>query len=90
MTCGQRSLIDFPVVSVDLKSLVMDLRVEKGTDLSTNHHLVVCRLRIPRKANHTPKKPIRAFRIKWEEIKSESLAKIFADNMVTYLSYFVI
>jgi exonuclease III len=86
VTCRQRSLIDFAVVSADLKSLVMDVRVRRGAELSTDHHLVVCRLRIPRKAMLAPKKPIKAFRIKWEELKKESVVNIFADNMVAKFS----
>ena len=53
-TCGQRSLIDFAVVSADLRSQVMDVRVRRGAELSTDHHLVVFRLRTQNIAK-TPK-----------------------------------
>ena len=42
---GQRSLIDFCIVSADLFSTVSDVRVERGAELSTDHHLVVCTLK---------------------------------------------
>ena len=37
----QKSLIDFCIVSSDLFSNVLDLRVKRGAELSTDHHLVV-------------------------------------------------
>ena len=40
-TLGQRSLIDFVIVSADLRPSVLDTRVKRGAELSTNHHLVV-------------------------------------------------
>ena len=42
---GQRSLIDFCIVSADLFSTVSDVRVKRGAELSTDHHLVVCTLK---------------------------------------------
>ena len=42
---GQRSLIDFCIVSADLFSTVSDVHVKKGAELSTDHHLVVCTLK---------------------------------------------
>ena len=38
----QKSLIDFCIVSSDLFSDVLDVRVKRGAELSTDHHLVVC------------------------------------------------
>ena len=37
---GQRSLTDFCIVSADLFSTVSDVRVKRGAELSTDHHLV--------------------------------------------------
>ena len=42
---GQHSLIDFCIVSADLFSTVSDVRVKRGAELSTDHHLVVCTLK---------------------------------------------
>ena len=36
----QKSLIDFCIVSSDLFSDVLDVRVKRGAELSTDHHLV--------------------------------------------------
>ena len=38
----QKSLIDFCIVLSDLFSDVLDVRVKRGAELSTDHHLVVC------------------------------------------------
>ena len=38
----QQSLVDFYIVSSDLFSDVLDVRVKRGAELSTDHHLVVC------------------------------------------------
>ena len=37
---GQRPLIDFCIVSADLFSTVSNVRVKRGAELSTDHHLV--------------------------------------------------
>ncbi|TWW69735.1 hypothetical protein D4764_18G0005410 [Takifugu flavidus] len=37
---GRRSMIDFVVVSSDLRPHVLDTRVKRGAELSTDHHLV--------------------------------------------------
>ncbi|KAK3522015.1 hypothetical protein QTP70_021390 [Hemibagrus guttatus] len=40
-TLGRRSMIDLVIVSSDLRPHVLDTRVKRGADLSTDHHLVV-------------------------------------------------
>ena len=42
---GQPSPIDFCIASADLFSTVSDVRVKRGAELSTDHHLVVCTLK---------------------------------------------
>ncbi|KAK3524041.1 hypothetical protein QTP70_017558 [Hemibagrus guttatus] len=42
-TLGRRSMIDLVVVSSDLRPHVLDTRVKRGAELSTDHHLVVIR-----------------------------------------------
>ena len=43
----QKSLIDFCIFSSDLFSDVLDVRVKRCAELSTDHNLVVCSLRLP-------------------------------------------
>ena len=38
-------MIDFVIVSSHLRRHVLDTRVKRGADLSTDHHLVVSRIR---------------------------------------------
>ena len=42
----QKSLIDLFVVSDDLRKSVMDVCLKRGAVLSTDHHLVLCKLRL--------------------------------------------
>ncbi|CAM4504978.1 unnamed protein product [Leuciscus chuanchicus] len=44
-TPGRRSMIDFVVVSSDLRPYVLDIWVKRGAELSTDHHLVVSWIR---------------------------------------------
>ncbi|KAK0143577.1 ATP-binding cassette sub-family G member 8 [Merluccius polli] len=44
-TLGRSSMIDFVVVSLDLRPHVLDTRAKRGAELSTDHHLVVSWLR---------------------------------------------
>lgn len=74
----QRSLIDFVMVSPDLRKRVMDVRVKRGAELSTDHHLVVATFRC---CGSVPvrKQRKRTKRIKWEALEEaavrENLAK---------------
>jgi len=56
-TLGQRSLIDFVIVSADLRSHVLDTRVKRGAELSTDHHLVVSWIRWRGRRPDRPGKP---------------------------------
>ncbi|KAI3353352.1 hypothetical protein L3Q82_019887 [Scortum barcoo] len=49
-TLGRRSMIDFVVVSSDLRPYVLDTRVKRGAELSTDHHLVIDRYRQAKQA----------------------------------------
>ena len=42
----QKSLIDFSIVSSDLFSDVLDVRVKRAAEFSTDHILVICSLRL--------------------------------------------
>ncbi|KAK3566793.1 hypothetical protein QTP86_004505 [Hemibagrus guttatus] len=47
-TLGRRSMINLVVVSSDLRPHVLDTRVKRGEELSTNHQLVESFNQIPR------------------------------------------
>ena len=79
---GQKSLIDFCIVSADLFSDVLDVRVKRGAELSTDHHLVVCSLRLSKPWPNTKsrKSPV-TYRIKWEALEDKEVKKQFASSM---------
>ena len=56
-TLGLRSQIDFVIVSEDLRPSVLDTRVKRGAELSTDHHLVVSWIRWRGKPLDRPGKP---------------------------------
>ena len=67
-----QKLIDFCIVSSDLFSDVLDVRVKQGAALSTDHRPVVCSLRLStpwpnRKSNRSSV----TYRIKWEALENK-------------------
>src|SRR5215471_13234852 len=68
----QRSIIDFFVVAENLRRSVMDVRVKRGAELSTDHYLVVCKLRLARWC--LPQRKVQrhsATRICWEALAED-------------------
>ncbi|KAI3369561.1 hypothetical protein L3Q82_007770 [Scortum barcoo] len=72
-TLGRRSMIDFVVVSSDLRPYVLDTRVKRGAELSTDHHLVVSWLRWQRRKLDRPGRPKRIVRVCWERLAEPSV-----------------
>ncbi|KAI3354781.1 hypothetical protein L3Q82_004524 [Scortum barcoo] len=68
-TLGRRSMIDFVVVSSDLRPYVLDTRVKRGAELSTDHHLVVSWIRWQRRKLDRPGRPKRIVRVCWELLR---------------------
>jgi len=75
----QRSLIDLVIVSEDLRSRVTDVRVWRGAELSTDHHLVVCKLRLSHLSG--VRKDRKVWRIRWEELRRTEVAEAFAASV---------
>uniref|UniRef100_A0A8C6K918 Endonuclease/exonuclease/phosphatase domain-containing protein n=1 Tax=Nothobranchius furzeri TaxID=105023 RepID=A0A8C6K918_NOTFU len=65
---GRWSMIDFVVVSSDLRPYVLDTRAKRGTELSTDHHLVVSWIRWQGKMLRRPGRPKRIVRVCWERL----------------------
>ena len=78
---GQRSIIILCIVSADLFSSVVDVRVKRRAELSVDHYLVVCILRA---LNHprTRKRfrARRAYTIKWDLLADKKVRHIFASK----------
>ncbi|KAI3374782.1 hypothetical protein L3Q82_021332 [Scortum barcoo] len=76
-TLGRRSMIDFVVVSSDLRPYVLDTRVKRGAELSTDHHLVVSWIRWQRRKLDRPGRPKRIVRVCWERLAEPSVREVF-------------
>ena len=78
---GRRSMIDFVVVSSDLRPYVLDTRVKRGAELSTDHHLVVSWIRWRGKLPRRPGRPKRVVRVCWERLAEEPVRMIFNSHL---------
>ncbi|KAI3359405.1 hypothetical protein L3Q82_002908 [Scortum barcoo] len=82
-TLGRRSMIDFVVVSSDLRPYVLDTRVKRGAELSTDHHLVVSWIRWQRRKLDRPGRPkrVRIVRVCWERLAEPSVREVFNSHL---------
>nr|XP_049618290.1 E3 SUMO-protein ligase PIAS2 isoform X1 [Syngnathus scovelli]XP_049618292.1 E3 SUMO-protein ligase PIAS2 isoform X1 [Syngnathus scovelli]XP_049618293.1 E3 SUMO-protein ligase PIAS2 isoform X1 [Syngnathus scovelli] len=80
-TLGRSSMIDFVVVSSDLRPHVLDTRVKRGAELSTDHHLVVVWLRWWGKMPVRPGRPKRSARVCWERLAESPVRKSFNSHL---------
>ncbi|CAF3498112.1 unnamed protein product, partial [Rotaria sp. Silwood2] len=78
---ARQSLIDFIIVSDNLHRAVMDVRVKRGAELSTDHHLVVSILELSAKDPARRIKPKKTFRIRWEALANEETSQKFASKV---------
>ncbi|XP_070409512.1 uncharacterized protein [Nothobranchius furzeri] len=78
---GRRSIIDFVVVSSDLRPYVLDTRVKRGTELSTDHHLVVSWIRWQGKMPRRPGRPKRIVKVCWEHLAEEPVKTVFNSHL---------
>ena len=78
----QKSLIDFCILSSDLFSDVLGVRVNRGAELSIDHHLVVCSLRLSKPwPNKKSNRLSVTYRIKWEALEDKEIRKQFASSI---------
>ena len=80
-TLGQRSMIDFVVVSADLRPHVLDTRVKRGAELSTHHHLVVSWIRWRGRLPDRPGEPKRVVRVNWERLVEAPVRRVFNSHI---------
>ncbi|XP_051941766.1 uncharacterized protein LOC127614473 [Hippocampus zosterae] len=74
-------MIDLVVVSSDLRPHVLDTRVKRGAELSTDHHLVVSRLRWWGKMPVRPGRPKRIVRVCWERLAESPVRRSFNSHL---------
>ncbi|KAK0135736.1 Craniofacial development protein 2 [Merluccius polli] len=80
-TLGRRSMIDFVVVSSDLRPHVLDTRAKRGAELSTDHHLVVSWLRWWGRMPVRPGRPKRIVRVCWERLAESPVRESFNSHL---------
>uniref|UniRef100_A0A8C6LTH4 Endonuclease/exonuclease/phosphatase domain-containing protein n=1 Tax=Nothobranchius furzeri TaxID=105023 RepID=A0A8C6LTH4_NOTFU len=78
---GRRSMIDFVVVPSDLRPYVLDTRVKRGAELSTDHNLVVSWIRWQGKMPHRPGRPKCIVRVCWERLAEEPAKMVFSSHL---------
>ncbi|KAK3572306.1 hypothetical protein QTP86_030244 [Hemibagrus guttatus] len=80
-TLGRRSMIDLVVVSSDLRPHVLDTRVKRWVELSTDHHLVVSWIRLQRRMPDRLGRPKRIVRVCWERLADPSARGVFNSHL---------
>ncbi|KAL0152538.1 hypothetical protein M9458_052261 [Cirrhinus mrigala] len=80
-TLGRRSMIDFVVVSSDLRPYVLDTRVKRGAELSTDHHLVVSWIRWRGRKLDRLGRPKCTVRVCWESLAEPPVREVFNSHL---------
>ncbi|KAK3545285.1 hypothetical protein QTP70_003049, partial [Hemibagrus guttatus] len=80
-TLGWRSMIDLVIVSSDLRPHVLDTRVKRGAELSTDHHLVVSWICLRRGMPDRLGRPKRIVRVCWERLADPSVRGVFNSHL---------
>ncbi|KAK3539667.1 hypothetical protein QTP70_011123 [Hemibagrus guttatus] len=80
-TLGRRSMIDLVIMSSDLRPHVLDTRVKRGAELSTDHHLVVSWIRLRRRMPDGLGRPKRIVRVCWEHLADPSVRGVFNSHL---------
>ncbi|KAK3563826.1 hypothetical protein QTP86_002743 [Hemibagrus guttatus] len=80
-TLGRRSMINLVIVSSDLRAHVLDTRVKRGAELSTDHHLVVSWIRLRRRMPDRLGRPKCIVRVCWEHLADPSVRGVFNSHL---------
>ncbi len=80
-TLGRRSMIDFVVVSSGLRPYVLDTRVKRGAELSTDHHLVVSWIRWRGRKLDRLGRPKSTIRVCWERLAESPVRENFNSHL---------
>ncbi|KAK3568835.1 hypothetical protein QTP86_017957 [Hemibagrus guttatus] len=78
---GRRSMFDLVIVSSDLRPHVLDARVKRVAELSTDHHLVVSWIRLRRRMPDRLGRPKRIVRVCWERLADPSVRGVFNSHL---------
>ncbi|KAK3542779.1 hypothetical protein QTP70_002978 [Hemibagrus guttatus] len=80
-TLGRRSMINLVVMSSDLQPHVLDTRMKRGAELSTDHHLVVSWIRLQRRMPDRLGRPKCIVRVCWERLAGPSVRGVFNSHL---------
>ena len=80
-TLGRRTMINFVVVSPDLQPNVLDTRVKRGAELSSDHHLVVSWIRWQGRKLDRLGRPKHILRVCWECLVEPSVGEVFNSHL---------
>ncbi|TWW57009.1 hypothetical protein D4764_08G0009960 [Takifugu flavidus] len=78
---GRRLMIDFVVVSSDLRPYDLDNRVKRRAELSTDHHLVVNWLRWWARMPDRPGRPKHIVRVCWDRVTESPVRRSFNSHL---------
>ncbi|KAK7944644.1 hypothetical protein WMY93_000372 [Mugilogobius chulae] len=74
-------MIDFVVMSSDLRPRVSDTQVKRGAERSTDHHLVVSWIRWQRRKPDRLGRPKHNMRVCWERLAESSVNRVFNSHL---------
>ena len=78
----QKSLMEFCIVSSDLFFDVLDVRMKRGAELSTDHHPVIYSQRLSKPwPNWKSNRSSATYRIKWEALEVKEVRKQFVSSI---------
>ena len=77
----QKSLIGLFVVSDDLRNNAMDVCVKRGAELPTDHHRILCKLRLALSSRMQRFDRKGQKRIRWETLADEAVRHNFSENV---------
>ncbi|KAK3510372.1 hypothetical protein QTP70_005671 [Hemibagrus guttatus] len=80
-TLGRRSMINLVIVSSDLRPHVLDTRVKRGVELSTDHHLVVSWIHLRRRMPDRLGRPKHIVRVCWERLADPFVRGVFNSHL---------
>ena len=77
----QRSIIDIFAVTDNLRQTITNVCVKRGAELSTDHHLVVCNIKMTPIYRRKLVKAKTRIRMKWEQLSQNNIQRNFCKKI---------
>ena len=81
----ERSIIDYIIVSKSLLYSTMDVRVNRGAEIYSYHHLVIAKMRLLTQMSRQKRVEKRANKLKIEELRKPEVKKAYQARIKTYI-----